>query len=109
MFPDAAFPEFITVVGLFIMWTPLVSFMVLLFGVPTAIIAMRRGYGGWLVAVTCGTLFGGITSVLMGFGGTIALTVLSFGIGAAIGGAYWLTARLCIPAAFQTPDHFSHG
>ena len=81
------------IVGIFVGFSPMVSWAGLLLGVPLSILAMSRGMAGWGVAAGGGTLAGALTGVFLGS----VMFMATFGAG--FGLLYWIFLRWLVPAA----------
>ena len=111
--------------------SPLLSWSGLLFGVPLAAHAARRGWAGWLVLCVMGMVLlpislGLLLTILAGLtghtamrgpispgdvaGGILALASLA-PLGAIFGSAYWLALRLAAPQLFapEAPEMAAEG
>ena len=90
-------------------YSPLVSWMGLILGIPLVYTAIRRGFGGWLVTMAIGALVGMVVLLatvwlaLEVTGLRIALIGATFG--GVFAGVYWLTMRLTTPALFRRPQN----
>ena len=104
LFGAADLAQTLREVGAFFGMTPVGSWIGLLFAVPLAVLAGRRGFGGWLVAIVAGAVAGMIANATLGGSGKTSAVMTFASIGAVFGAAYWLTARLTVPAAFRSPD-----
>ena len=86
-------------------YSPLVSWIGLILGIPLVYAAIRRGYGGWLVTmaigalVGCVVLLGAVWVALAAPGLRVALIGATFG--AVFAGAYWLSMRLTSPGLLR--------
>ncbi len=88
-------------------YSPLLSWLGLLFGIPMVYAAIRRGFGGWLVTMAIGAAVGAaillmVVWLTMDFAG-LRIVVIGAGFGAIFAGVYWLAMRLTTPELFRTP------
>ena len=88
-------------------YSPLVSWIGLILGIPLVYAAIRRGYGGWLVTMGIGALVGTVILLvavwvtLDSTGFRVALIGATFG--AFFAGVYWLAMRLTSPGLLRAP------
>lgn len=74
---------------------PAFAWLPVLFAVPVSAILLSFGWGGWVIAIALGVVFG------LGFSALFDIPDSTFVIGGAIaGGLFWLTLRLIRPRAF---------
>lgn len=82
--------------------SPLMSWAFLLAAAPLAVLALKRGLAGWLVALAAGAAAGAGGWMLMWSGldhvrmGLADLGIMAL-VGAVLGGAFWLGLRLAAP------------
>ena len=81
--------------------SPLLSPAALVPALPAAFLLARLGWAGWLVALAAGALAGSVAAPLAnGSWRPWAWTVEFAVVGAILGGAFWLGARLAAPGLF---------
>jgi hypothetical protein len=88
-------------------YSPLVSWLGLLLGVPAVYGAIRAGYGGWLVTMAIGSVVGTIVLlasvwIMMAFTG-LRIALIGAVFGAVFAGVYWMAMRLTSPTLFRGP------
>lgn len=86
-------------------YSPLVSWLGLILGVPLVHTAIRKGFGGWAVALGIGGVAGAIVLSLSVWSflsfPTVRIGLIGAGFGALFAGVYWLVMRLTAPALFR--------
>ncbi|WP_377507731.1 hypothetical protein [Octadecabacter sp. R77987] len=83
----------LALVGVFLGYSPILSWAGLLIGMPLSVLAMSKGKAGWLVALAAGAIAGGLIGLLL------QAVVVTAPFGALFGGLYWLFTRWLAPAA----------
>lgn len=93
--PNFATPAYL--LGILLTLSPPVSWAGLLVGVPLSILAMARGYAGWLVSTLAGAVIGLLCGMFLESPEFMAPG------GALMGGLYWIFLRWLAPAALLVP------
>lgn len=89
-------------------YSPLVSWVGLMIGMPAVYSAIRLGYGGWLVTMAIGAIAGMIVLFVavwfvIDFTG-LRIVFIGGAFGALFAGVFWLAMRLTNPALFRASD-----
>ncbi len=87
-------PIFTLAIGLFLVYSPILAWIGLVPGVPLFLLAMARGWAGWVVSLCVGGLIGLVLSALVDTSSVFAL----FGAFNAI--VFWCALRGLHPTGF---------
>ncbi len=85
------------IAGFYLAFSFYLSWLGLLVALPLSIMAMRRGFAGWAVALLAGLAVGGLIGAGLGLAPWLTAPA-----GLIHGGTYWLALRLLAPAVFDT-------